>query len=151
MSELKGQELCDAYLAEIRRVRGDKCADKSKVYYGQGWYYVKIAQKAPDDSWGVWGVASFFRYNDIVARRIKTLRERIDYQTRQERLAWIQEVELSRHITVERFWREYQDDYEIRLSVPCKIIKGLQDMRDFRDVVNQAIRVAEEMEAEDVE
>lgn len=145
MSELKGQALCDAYLAEIRRVSGDECASKSEAYYSKGWYYVKIAQKAHDGSWGVWGIATAFRAHDIIAR-VRTLRDRIDYKTRQNRLAKTREVELDYHISVERFWREHSDDYEIRLSIPCKLIKGLQDMRDFRDVVNRAIEIAEEME-----
>lgn len=147
MLELKGQVLCDAYLTEIRRVSGDKCADKSEAYYDKGWYYIKIAQKSHDGSWGTWGVATAYRAHDIIAR-VHMLRERVSYETRQSRLAKTREVEFSYYISVERFWKEQSDSYEISLSVPRKLIRGLRNMRDFRDVVNEAIEIAEEMENE---
>jgi len=144
---MKGQELCDAHIAAIRHASGDRCADKSEVYHDKGWYYVKVAQKAHDGSWGTWGVASPRRAQDIIAR-IRMLRGRVSYETRRSRLAHAREVELAHHISVERVWREVSDSYEVRMSVPSSLIKGIQDMRDFGDTVDEAIRVAEGMEGE---
>jgi len=144
---LKGDALCDAYLAEIRRVYGDACADKSWINYDAGWYYAKVAQQAPDGSWGTWGVAITYRANDIV-NRIDNLSKKVSYQTRQERLALIDEREFDYHIVVSHVWREHLDGYETQLNVPCQLIRNVQDMRKFRDVVNEAIRAADLMEGE---
>jgi len=144
---MKGQELCDAYLAEIRRVRGDECADKSEVYHDQGWYYVKIAREGGDGSWKTWGTPRPFRAHDII-HRVMDLQERLDYETRQSRLAETGEVEFPPHIFVRRRWREQTDTYEVSLSVPSRLIKGVSNMRDFRDTVIEAVKVAREMRNE---
>ena len=142
---MKGQELCDAYLAEIRRVHGDGCADKSKVYHDKGWFYVKIAQEGGDGNWRTWGTPTPFRVQDIIPR-VKNLQKRLDYETRKTRLAETREVEFPPHIFVRRRWREQTDDYEVRLSISARLIKSIHDMKDFRDTVIEAVKVAEEME-----
>jgi len=142
---MKGQELCDAYRAEIGRTLSQECAEASCIYYAQGWYYVKIAVKDVDGSWRTWGTPTPLRGHEIVAE-VKRLSRRVDYETRQSREAQARKVRLSRRVSVERVWREVSDSYEVRMSVPSSLIRGIQDMRDFRDVVSEAIKVAEGME-----
>jgi len=150
MAELKGQELCNAYLTEIRRVKGDECADKSRVDYDKGWYYVKIAQKAHDGSWSTWGTAPAYRAHDIIAR-IKMLQGKASYEIRESQLAktYCRVVEKGKFsLEVCYKWDEQLDTYYIESYIPGRRLAGILDMQDLRDVLNRAIEIAEGMKDE---
>jgi hypothetical protein len=73
-------ELCIAYREELRRLYGDEIADKSRIDYGHGWYYVSKAKRYSDGSIGVWSVANAYHKKQML-KMLEVLRARDPKQT----------------------------------------------------------------------
>ena len=72
---MKPQEVMDAYRAELRRLYGDEIADKTKLAYGRGWYYLNVATKYRDGSVGAIGPGDPMRKAELI-KRTENLRKR---------------------------------------------------------------------------
>jgi len=59
-------ELCRAYREELRRLYGDKVADKSRISYRRGWFYILKAQTFRDGSCGPIGPSRAYRKRKVL-------------------------------------------------------------------------------------
>lgn len=50
--DMTPDELCAAYRDALRGLYGDERADASRIDCGHGWYYVNVATRWPDGSFG---------------------------------------------------------------------------------------------------
>jgi len=61
-------ELCKAYRDELRRIYGDTVADKSRIFYRRGWFYILKATTFPDGSCGHIGPVPAYRRRKVLER-----------------------------------------------------------------------------------
>lgn len=76
LDSLNSDELCEKYLQEVKRLYGDKRANKSHAYYVLGWFYINLARRFSDGSIGCGGhLPTPYRKKEVI-KLIACLRER---------------------------------------------------------------------------
>jgi len=60
------QTLIDNYREALRACYGDEIADKSRIDYSKGWFYVALARRFPDGSIGIIDPANGKRAKRII-------------------------------------------------------------------------------------
>ena len=59
-------EVCAAYRAELARVYGEERAQKSRIDYGHGWYYINVAKHFDDGSVGTVTMPTAYRRKHVM-------------------------------------------------------------------------------------
>jgi hypothetical protein len=67
--------LVSEYREALKELYGDEVAEKSKVYYAKGWYYIRVARTYSDGSVGTIGLVNAYRAKTVV-EMIEVLKRR---------------------------------------------------------------------------
>lgn len=68
------EQVLHNYREALRKLYGDEIADKSLLFYANGWYYVSVAQRFPDKSCGAFSIADGKRKRQIIEMTENLLR-----------------------------------------------------------------------------
>ena len=61
-------EVIARYRESLRNLYGNDLADKSELWYSNGWYYINVARTFPDGSTGTLGLPERLRGKQVEAR-----------------------------------------------------------------------------------